>query len=334
MALIKLLDCTLRDGGYINNWDFGGDLSKLIIHQLVSAEVDYVECGFLSEVDGGKDSTLFGNIERAAEYIPEFTNKVCTLMLNFGEISADKISINKGFNFTLRIAFKRHHLDYVSDFAKMLIDKGYNISLNPMHTSLYTKKELEKLLDICNSIRPACLCIVDTMGIMTEAESAELFGYLDKNLHEKTALGFHSHNNLGLSFTNTKQVINTIKNRELIIDSCLCGIGRGGGILQTELIAEFLNKTLKSGYNTDLIVEIAEKYIKPIKLKYDKGYDYIYFLSAKNRCHPNYAKYLADNTDCSFEQMENIFSKIPDDSKSNYREDIISRIISDNCRFS
>jgi len=325
---IELLDCTLRDGGYINNWDFGSANIENIIALLSGSGIETVECGFYKIKDNNDlNSTLFSSFPDFERIVPAKRSGNYSLMINFGEIPDDKLINNCSYPVEIRIAFKKHHLNGIKDFAKKLIDRGFFVSLNPMHASLYTKKELDYLIEIANELNPVCLTVVDTMGIMTEEDTSKLFKYIDKNLIGKTAIGFHSHNNLQLSFSNTKKLISLKLNRKIIIDCCILGMGRGAGILPTELIAQYLNTNCGKNYNVEYITQAADRFIRPLEIKYKWGYSYPFYLSARNRCHPNYAKFLIDNYDFSFEEMDKIFHKIPEDEKTNFSKEVVKKII-------
>ena len=325
---IEILDCTLRDGGYINNWDFKQNSIKNIIKSLADAGIESIECGFLTEkTKCSTNSTLFSNPEALSYLLPEKSHANYTLMLNYGEVPQENIPKNEKTPIEIRIAFKKHSLNEIKLFCNQLKDKGYTISLNPMHTSIYTRNELDLLIRIADELRPSCLTVVDTMGIMTETDTTNLFTYLDTNVNKNISLGFHSHNNLKLSMLNTKQLLNLKLSRKIIIDSCIAGMGRGAGILKTEDITGYLNEYFGSNYNLTLISAAANKYIYPIKNKYKWEYSNTYYLSALNRCHPNYAAYLNENTNLSKEEINLIFKNIPTDYRTIYNENIIKSLV-------
>ena len=88
---IEILDCTLRDGGYVNNWDFGFENIFKIINELTKAKVEYVECGFLKSCAYDENKTIFNSVEK----LNDFSCKNKTLMVNYGEISIEEIPENK-----------------------------------------------------------------------------------------------------------------------------------------------------------------------------------------------------------------------------------------------
>ena len=94
MSNIKVLDCTLRDGGYVNNWNFSYKNICKIINNLIKAKLDYIECGFLKPVEYNDDKSLFNKISDLNKLIPQSNNHTqFTLMINFGEYDANDIPL-------------------------------------------------------------------------------------------------------------------------------------------------------------------------------------------------------------------------------------------------
>ena len=324
MDRIKILDCTLRDGGYINNWDFGASNISRIISGLLSANIDYVECGFLSDaIDYNKNKTLFNSIEQINNLTKNKKN-IC-FMINYGDFDINNLTRQNENLLTLRLAFKKHQINEAFDFCKKAQEKNYKISLNPMHTTLYEEDELLTLIDMTNELELESITVVDTMGIMTKNDTIEYFNKLDKKIKNSISLGFHTHNNLNLSKENIVEIINLKLNRNIIIDSCISGMSRGAGTIPTQDLAKLLN-TSNNKYNVQTLEKIGQTYINPIKNENSWGYQLPFLLSAKNLCHPNYANYLI-KSNISEDLMEEIFHTIPDKNKQIYSEEIIKEIL-------
>lgn len=328
MNTIKILDSTLRDGGYINNWSFGQTNINEIIKKLTDSNLNYIECGYFKpHIEKNTNKTIFTNILDISHFLKLNNKTIYTLMVNFGDANIEDFQKNKFDNFELRVAFKPNKINSIKTFLEQLQNKNYKISLNPMHTSIYTKKEIEQLCTLVNELKISCLTVVDTMGIMNEKNTKNLFIELDKRINPETKLGFHSHNNLQLSYSNAKEIITTNLQHDIIIDSCILGIGRGAGILPTELITQYLNEYFNTNYNLNNISTIANKYIQPLEKFQKWGYSYPYYLSAKNQCHPNYAKYLIEHTNLSYRDMNNLFIKIPKNEKINFNEELLKTLL-------
>ncbi len=304
----KILDCTLRDGGYINNWDFPQTSSKDIIKLLQKSKVDYIEIGFyhhnLDKIIPDDSSNIFAMVQCSKTPIDSIFN-------------VDKSKIKN-----LRIIFKKHEKNNALDYCRNIKDKGYNFFMNATFISQYDTKELIDLIKDVNKLSPFAFTVTDSMGVFTSSDVKKIYEIIKYELDSKIALCFHSHNNLGLSFSNAKTLIEINTSHNLIIDSCLQGMGRGAGNLNTELIIQHLNKNGKS-YNLEPIYQAIEKYIKPIYKKYPWGYSIPYYLSALHKCHPDYAKDLIEKK-IKLENMEKIFSLIPEEKKVIYDSKYIS----------
>ncbi len=323
MACIKLLDCTLREGGYVNNWEFGADNIENILISLENAGIDFIECGYLKSVSYSHDKTLFNTLSDFAKLSHTHTSSKLVLMINYGEYDIKDIPNN--INIIFRIAFKKHQAEEAIKYCALLKSKGYNIFINPMHTNTYTKKELTELIGLVNKILPYGFTITDSTGSMRENDLREIIR-LCKNLDKNINICFHSHNNLQLSFANAQYFINNLPSRNIIIDSTLSGIGRGAGNLCTEIIALYLNNFCRKSYKITPILEAIDKCIKIIYNKNPWGYSVPYYLSGLNNCHPDYAKFLI-NKSFSYEKINEILRKIPADMKSTYNKDLLKDLI-------
>ena len=324
---LKILDCTLREGGYVNNWNFGFYNILDILKNLIEANIDYVECGFFKSVEYDKNKSLFSEISQLQKLILDKPNKsIFTLMINYGEYDLKNILESDNDKFLFRIAFKKEQMKNAICYSKQLRAKGYGIFINPMHTNTYTKDELLFLIEEINKFQIHGFTITDTTGSMVEKDVISIFKLADQNLEKNVALCFHSHNNLQLSFSNALSLIKNNKDRKLIIDSTLKGIGRGAGNLCTELITDYLNKNYLKNYDVTKILKIIDDQINSIYIKNPWGYSVPYYISAANKCHPNYAKYLTDRHVNSVQVVAKLLKLIPDDKKTCYDEKIIEQI--------
>ena len=324
MSKIKVLDCTLRDGGYLNNWIFGTNNIQNIISKLALANIDYIECGFLNSTKILDGQAFFNSPE---ELIPEINNNPnLLLMINFGEISIDKIPNNNNKNTGLRVAFKKEEQNEAIKFCKQLKEKNYNVFINPKQTIDYSDEELDSLINLANTTSIDVFTIVDTNGSMQENDVIKIFKILDSKLNPEINIGFHSHNNLDLSLKNSSILAEQKTMRTLIIDSTIGGIGRGAGNLATEDIIKYLNTFNKTSYNLNLIQELATDKILTLVPHFSTTHKQAYKISAQKHCHPNYATFLIEKAIPS-NIMENILQKIPHEFKSNYNKILIQNVV-------
>lgn len=319
---IKVLDCTLRDGGYVNNWEFGQENIEQILHNLVLSKLDYIELGFLKEVKYNKNKTIFSDIEEIKDLCKNHSNQEFCVMINFGEYDINNLPQNDFQNLNIRLAFKKKDRNLALEDCKTLSDKGYKLFINPMVTDSYTNDELIELITEVNKIKPVALTIADTLGEMVEDNIFKLYNIIKNHLNQDISLCFHSHNNMQQSFRNTQYLIKLCITHNLIIDACVFGMGRGAGNLCTELITQHLNKIYGTKYHSSQIIELTNKYIMPIYEKSDWGCSAEYYLSALNHCHPDYAKYLKDK-ELSGERINQILQSIPEEKKASFNLEII-----------
>lgn len=324
---IKILDCTLRDGGYINNWKFGYENIIQIISNLFDSKIEYIECGFLKETLYNPDKSIFSSIDNLFQLSNKtITNQKLALMINFGEYSLDKLPDNENKNILLRISFKKENYVEAIEYCKEIKNKGYDISLNPMSTISYNKNELLELIKQSNSLNPSIFTIVDTNGEMKEKDVLSLFYLIENNLNKNISLGFHSHNSLKLSFINTQKLLKQNTKRTIVIDSTIFGMGRGAGNLCSEVLIQYINENYKNQYNIIPILKTIEEQINPIFEKAPWGYSVPYHLAAINSCHPNYATYLIKKQTLPIEIINKILKSIPQDKKSSYNKEIVESL--------
>lgn len=332
MTNIKILDCTLRDGGYINNWDFGKEKIKKIVKLLNDSNLDYIEIGFLTNKTRNENQTLYNSFNEAEISLDDKTNsKNLFLMLTYGDYNIENIPNAQETKIKgIRLIFKKEDKDKALKDCKIIKEKGFKLFINPTFTDQYNNKEFVELIKEVNIINPYGFSIVDSMGVMKENNILDCYEIINKNLNKDISLCFHSHNNLQLSFSNAQCLMKICKERELIIDSTVFGMGRGAGNLCTELLTQYINDHYNGNYSIIPILKIIDEEINPIFAKTPWGYSVPYYLAATNHCHPNYAKYLVDKQTVPVEIINSLLKTIPKEKKSIYNQDLIKQIYLDN----
>ena len=323
---IKILDCTLRDGGYVNNWEFGEKAIRAIIDKLIEAEVDIIECGFLSKTKPSScNQTIFNSLESINRLLEKFQKKhgfAC--MINYGEFPIEQLPKYERVGVdTLRIAFHKKDLIAALDYCQQVKSKGFNVYVQPMITSSYSEQELGILIESINRFSPKATYIVDSFGTLRRSELFNLFQLFDNKIDKHIEIGFHSHNNLQLSFSNAQELIQVATSRTRIIDSSVFGMGRGAGNLCTELLILHLNETTKKNRCILPILEIIDEFLNPIFIKKPWGYSVPYYIASTNNCHPNYASYLTNKQTLSTKDINLILSQIPQQERSQYNQNVI-----------
>lgn len=326
MPKIQVLDCTLRDGGYINQWKFGSEIIVKTIDSLIRTQIDIIEIGFLTSLTQSSENvTLFDSIEDAINLIPSGnSSSQYVLMINHGEYDLGNLPKSNS-SLGLRYAFHKHDLHAAIEQSKIILQKGYELFLQPMVISAYTSKEISNLIELVNSIKPYALYIVDSFGVLSPDDVISYSKRFDSELKHPIKIGFHSHNNKQFSMANAVVFIKSV-NRDTIIDSSIYGMGRGAGNLNTELIIDYINLYQNLTYYKSLnLLEIIEEYYYPIQRKAPWGYSFPFYLSAKHFLHPNYAKHLIDLDTLSIEEIEKILETINVKDRVAYNSNLIQQ---------
>jgi len=329
--MIKLLDCTLRDGGYINNWQFGNREIKKIARRLVKAGIDIIEMGFLTDLPHTENDSLFGNCKEIDAVCPDKGDSLLAGMIALGEKEIDPSSLpNKnecGLDI-VRITFHRQdsEIERAISYAKCLMEKGYKVCMQPVGTIAYNDAALLALIDKINALCPYAFYLVDTLGSLYNADLLRLIYLADNNLAPSIKLGFHSHNNLQMSFSNAQRIIEHHSEREFIIDCSLYGMGRGAGNLCTELIAKYTNNIGVSSYDITNILDAIDNYIYPIYLKTPWGYNAHYYMAAIHKCHPNYASYLMNKQTLTMNTVNLLLQNLPKDKRHIFDKGLIDQL--------
>ena len=320
MSKIYLLDCTLRDGGYVNNWDFGLDNATTIMKELQIAQLDFIECGIIGNNPFG-DTTKFNSLMQSSIILPP-KNESCkyTIMLNFADKDILKDSLIEYKHFmvdAIRLAFFKADFKEALEYAKELKALGYKVFLQVMATSNYDSGELNKLITLVNEVKPFAFYLVDSFGTLYNDDMREFFLIINVQLNEEILFGFHAHNNMQLALSNAIQFIEMgiDAKRDIVIDCSVYGMGRGAGNCPTELIMQYMNKKHSCDYDIMQIIQLFKKHIKPIYEWTPWGYTAQHFLSARKNITPAYIWYLKNQGIIDLARINKILCKIPDDKK-------------------
>jgi len=320
MRNIKLLDCTLRDGGYTNNWDFSKEQISSTITNLTNAQIDYIEIGYLTSIYNKVGGTQFQLAETASKFIPE--NKQQSKYLIMADVTQFDIETlchrSESRIDGIRAVFYKRQIEQAMSFCEKIIEKGYDLFIQPMVTIDYSIIEFETLIErFCDLYHPYALSIVDSFGCLQPNDVNEYFSALDSALDKKIKIGFHGHENMQLSQINVISLQQISKDREIMIDASVNGVGRGAGNLHTELIAQYLNNTCSCKYNVDYLISIMNDVTEPISKIEKWGYNPYFMLTAMRRAHPNFATYLLANYNIGVNDFKDYLELIPDNMLSN-----------------
>lgn len=329
MNKVHVLDCTLRDGGYCNKWRFGFENAKRIVAGLVDADIEIVECGFITnKVEYKPDITKFNSVEEASKIIPENREgKIFVVMMNYGEYDIDDLPDYDGSSVDgVRVTFHKKNLKEALELCKRIQDKGYLVFIQAMVSLSYTDEEFLSLIRSVNEFEPYAFYIVDSFGMMKGKDLTRLFYMVEHNLKENIWIGFHSHNNMQLAYSNAQRLTTVQTSSNLIIDTSVMGMGRGAGNLNTELFVDYLNEIAGKNYQIKPLLTIIDKILTPFYERDYWGYSLPNYISASHSAHPNYAGYLDEKKTLTFENMNEIFDMMDDDKKVSFDKAYIEEL--------
>lgn len=317
---LQLLDCTLRDGGYINDWNWGNTVARRIISALVNARVDVVEVGFLRDVDEfNPDVTVSPDIRGLNTLLPE-TETHQTMFSAMAMRSNYSIQNLKEYSGTgieiIRVTAHDYDIKEGLEFARGVKERGYKLSINPINIMGYSDRELLWILEQVNEIAPYQFSIVDTFGSMRRRDLDRIVSLVDNNLQPNIRVALHLHENMAQSFSLAQNFIDKHLKRPVAVDASLLGIGRVPGNLPIELVADYLNNYMGTIYDLDYMMDAIQDYIEPLKGESMWGYKPAYFLSARFNLHRNYAEYYLKKGNLTNRDINHILAGFSEDKKT------------------
>lgn len=326
MNHIQILDCTLRDGGYQNDCRFGFENQKKIVSGLIEAGVDIIECGFLmNTVTYEPDVTRFTSLNQVRHIIPQNREgKIFVVLTDYGKYNSDDIPAYDGTSVDgLRVAFHKKDCIGALEECRHIKNKGYKVFIQAMVSVSYSDEEFLDLITRVNELEPYAFYIVDSFGMMKRNDLIRFFYLVEHNLKENIKIGFHSHNNLQLAYSNAQSLVDLHSKRQLIIDSSIYGMGRGAGNLNTELFIKYLNENDEGDYNIKPLLTIIDEILNEFYQRNYWGYSLPNYLSASHNAHPNYAAYLDDKKTLTVEAMNEIFDMMDENKRLSYDQNYI-----------
>lgn len=310
---IYVLDCTLRDGGYVNNWEFGDINSKNIVKSVMESGADYAELAFIRNCSYTSDRMEFSEMSQVSKIFRPSGFKLALMVEigygypvdNFPARSSDTVDL-------IRLVVWKRMQEESYAYAQALLDKGYEVAIQATRTEQYTLEEFAEFVNRFSQLDITAIYIVDTFGLLTKDDLLSYARVADDNLRDGIRLGYHAHNNMQQAFSNMVAITEQEWHHDLMIDASIMGMGRGAGNLCLELLEKYLNENSEGRYQESFIYEAADKYIQPIYRQNPWGYSIPYLLSAKYGRNPSYVPCLVERG-LSIPQMEIIFGKMKQD---------------------
>ena len=289
---IKVLDCSIRDGGLINNFRFSDDFVKAVYRAICDSGVDIMEIGkklcvgeeYTREKYGKWNFCDEDDLKRVVESHECKNPPLLAVMYDVGRVDLSSLPpADQSVVGMVRTACYVLDIDKGLDLVKRTKDLGYQTSLNIMASSAAIEKDLIEGLEQVNETPEVdYLYLVDSFGAFY-SEQVTSYLKLYKEHAPNKELGFHAHNNQQLGFSNTQQAIIDGVN---LLDATINGIGRGAGNCNTELLLNFLKNPK---FDVRPIYKVIQEHFVPLRKEIEWGFNDIYGISGHLNQHPREA---------------------------------------------
>ena len=325
-----LLDCTIRDGGYVNDWKFGHNNLISIYERLIDSDVDYIELGFLDDrrpfdidrsimPDTDCMEKIYGSVDKKGKKVLG--------MIDYGTCSIDHIKpASESYLDGIRVIYKKHLRVEALDFCRQLKELGYIVFSQLVSVTSYTDEEMLDLIRLANKAKPDAVSMVDTYGLMHQNNLMHFIDLLDKGLNPDIALGYHGHNNFQMGYANCIAMLAYETDRTMLVDGTLYGMGKSAGNAPIELIAMHMNQKYGTKYNIPQMLEAIDSNIMNFYQPSTWGYNLFFYLAASNDCHPNYVADLMNKKTLSIKSINELLSRLQGEKKllydKKYMEDL------------
>ncbi len=300
---VKVLDCTFRDGGYYNKWDFDISLVQKYLHAIAGTNIDIIELGFRNFP---QDKFLGAFAYTTDVYIDSLNigNHISVgVMIDASNIFNSSFSIDEAIGILFQVKEKSRvdlvriatHFDCVDQcngIVKALKKLGYQVALNLMQANSKSNDELSLTAKFVQSWEMLdVLYFADSLGSMDSVDVVRIISALKLNWTGE--VGFHAHNNKGLAVSNT---LVATENGATWLDSTILGMGRGAGNAQTENLLLELKKNYQLDYRASALFDLVLSDFTPLQNHFHWGESLLYSLAAMHNIHPTYIQeILADN---------------------------------------
>ena len=332
---IKLLDCTLRDGGYYNNWDFDRDLVTKYLEDTAAAGVDVVEIGFRSKPRSSFMGPYLYSIDRHLETLEVPEQLQVAVMINasefIGESDVETISSVKALFSAadqsivdiVRIAVNFDHFSGSRILAETLKDLGYSIGFNLMQSHGKSDEEYRNTAKAITGWNVVdILYFADSLGCMCPDDVANIVTHLRKGWSE--ALGFHAHDNKGFALANLLAAINA---GVTWCDSTIAGMGRGAGNVSTEA---FLSEAEHEGLHQGRVrlLDRTVSAFRELQKSLGWGWNYFYQFAGNHQIHPTYVQTLLSDPKYTNAQIWDILEGLSTSKASSFSIETLGKLTS------
>ncbi len=291
---MNLIDCTLRDGGYYNVWDFSADLIHEYLEAMQAVGVDTVELGLRSLKNQGFQGACAFTTDEFIRGLTIPAGLTVGVMLNGSELvgevpqveALERLFPNDATNSPVDLVRIACHVHEFADSLPAVIwlkERGFRVGFNLMQVADRTEEEIKALAREAKAYPLDALYFADSMGSMTPDQTAQIIQWLRSEW--RGALGIHTHDNLGLALSNT---LRALDEGVTWVDATVTGMGRGPGNARTEELAIEIAARRCKPINLIPLMALLREYFKPMQAKYGWGTNPYYYLAGKYGIHPSY----------------------------------------------
>lgn len=307
---IILLDCTLRDGGYYNNWDFSKELINDYLQAMHAAKVDVVELGLRSLKNKGFKGACAYTTDTFIRGLEIPQGLAVGVMVNASELVTDEVpleaalgqlfpeSANSSPVAVVRIACHVHEFGKALPASRWLKERGFTVGFNLMQVANCSQEEIENLSLLASNWPLDALYFADSMGSMNPVQTAKIIALLRK--HWRGPLGIHTHDNMGMALQNT---LRALDEGVTWLDATVTGMGRGPGNAKTEYLALELAQMRGTTCNLVPMMKLIQRDFQPMQHRCGWGTNTYYYLAGKYGIHPTYIQEMLGDSRYSEEDI-------------------------------
>ena len=326
---LKILDCTLRDGGYYNNWDFSRELIEEYFKAMLAAKIEYVELGFRFLK---KDIYLGPCAYTTSSFLETLSipkKLKIGIMINAKDIVSNNLSKNEidkiFFNFPkknkisfVRFACHLNEIKKIIPICNQLHKKNIITAINLMQISEIPDKQIEDITKVASRSKLDVFYFADSLGNLEPKNIMDISNVIKKNW--KKDIGFHAHDNMGRALINGVTAFN---NGVKWIDSTVTGMGRGAGNIKTEFALLQFSKYLKKDTDISLLLKLIENKFDPMKLKYKWGTNPYYYLAGQHKIHPTFIQSMLTELKMEPIEMLSAIDNLKKEEGKNFNRNLI-----------
>ncbi len=326
MARTYTVDCTLRDGGYYNKWDFPHSVVQDYLDTMSAAQIDYVEIGFRAL----QQKQFFGAHAFTTEkYLKQFnvpSNIKLGVMMNAGDIlryengpeaAIEDLFCSAAESMIELVRIASHFDEYakILETVQLLHEKGYMVGLNLMQIASRTSAEIDQFLANVKNTPISMLYVADSTGSLKLAQTRAVIEQMKSGW--SGAVGVHMHDNMGLAVQNTLEAIDAGAS---FVDCTVTGMGRGPDNAQTEYMIAESRVMGDKMVNPRPLMGIIDTFFKPMKNRCGWGKNYFYYRAGQFQIHPTYIQEMLEDSRYGPEEIIEAIEFLKKDGKKYDRE--------------